>query len=180
MIKTYSSEGIVLSRKNYSEADRILTIYSRHEGKIRLLAKGVRKPKSRKRGHIEVFSKIKFSAIKRMGMDLITEAELINSYDKLRLDLRRTSVAYYLCEVVDKVTREGEKIEVIYNELSDHLSQLEDSVKLKNLRREFVYKVLVGLGFLPEGKDLTDLDKTLSEVTEREISSIRIGRKILT
>lgn len=180
MIKTYSSEGIVLTRKNYGEADRILTVYSRHEGKLRLLAKGVRKPKSRKRGHVEVFSKIKYSAVKRNGMDLITEAELINSYDKLRLDLKRTSVAYYLCEVVDKVTREGENIEIIYEELSAHLSQLEKSGNLKNLRREFVYKILIGLGFLPEGRDLEDLDKTLSEVAEREISSVRIGRQILT
>src|SRR3989344_8334314 len=93
--RTYSSDCIVLSRRNYGEADRILTVYSRHYGKLKLLAKGVRKPKSKKRGHIEVFSRLRFSASKGKGIDIITEAELIEPYDFLRRDLRKTSLAYY-------------------------------------------------------------------------------------
>jgi len=61
--KTYSSEGIILSRKNYGEADRILTVFSKNYGKVTLLAKGIRKLISKKRGHLEIFSEVKFSAV---------------------------------------------------------------------------------------------------------------------
>ena len=60
--RSYTSEGIVLARRNYGEADRILVIYSKNFGRVSYMAKGVRRPKSRKRGHIEVFNYIKFQA----------------------------------------------------------------------------------------------------------------------
>jgi DNA repair protein RecO (recombination protein O) len=74
--KTYKTEGIVLARRNYSEADRIISVFSKGWGRISLLAKSVRKPKSRKRPHIEVFSYITFQAVKGKGIDLVTEVEL--------------------------------------------------------------------------------------------------------
>ena len=73
--RSYSSDGIILSRKNYGEADRILIVLSKNFGKLSLLAKGIRKIKSKKRGHLEIFSKIKFSAVKGHGFDLMTEAD---------------------------------------------------------------------------------------------------------
>lgn len=180
MIKSYSGEGVVLSRKNGGEADRIITLYTKHHGKVRLLAKGVRKPKSKKRGHIEVFSKIKFSAVKGKSMDLVTEAELLESYDLLRQDLTKTTVAYYFCEVIDKVTREDEKNDNIYDDLIAYLKKIESTTKLKSLRSEFVASILIKLGFLTEVKESQNIDSLLSEVTEREINSVRIGKQVLT
>jgi len=93
--RRYSSDAIILSRKNYGEADRFLTVYSKNFGKLRLLAKGVRRPKSKKRGHIEVFSQLKFSASKGKGIDLITEAETIASFEVIRKDLKKVTVGNY-------------------------------------------------------------------------------------
>ena len=75
-LRTYSSEGIVLSRKNYGEADRILVILSKNFGKLSLLAKGIRKIKSKKRGSLEIFCQIKFSAVNGHGFDIMTLQEL--------------------------------------------------------------------------------------------------------
>src|SRR3990167_232676 len=93
--RNYTSEGIVLARKNYGEADRIIVIYSKHFGKLRLLAKGVRRPKSRKRGHIEVFSRLKFQVSRGKGMDLITEAEIIQNFSEIRKSLKKVTVAFF-------------------------------------------------------------------------------------
>jgi|SRR3989344_6966766 len=177
--RSYSSDGVVLSRRNYGEADRILTVYSRNYGKLNLLAKGVRKPKSKKRGHIEVFSRIRFSASRGTGLDFLTEAETVDSFESVRKDLRRTSLAYYFCEVVSKITREEEKNEQIFDNFIDNLSLLSKRSDLKSIRRYFVFKMLVILGFWPENKKLDDVDRVLSEVTEREMSSVRIGKKML-
>ncbi|KKP34486.1 MAG: repair protein RecO protein [Candidatus Woesebacteria bacterium GW2011_GWE2_31_6] len=166
-IRTYSSEGIILARKNYSEADRILTCFSKSYGKISLLAKGIRKLKSKKRGHLEVFSHIKFSASRGHGMDII------------RTNLNKISLAYYFCEVITKITREDEIHNNVFNLLTVFLCRLENETKLKKLRHEFLYELLKELGYWPENKKLIDADMVLEEVVERQINSFRVGKKIL-
>ena len=143
------------------------------------MAKGVRKPKSKKRGHIEVFSRLRFSASKGKGIDIITEAELIEPYDFLRRDLRKTSLAYYFCEVVEKITREEERNENVFEEFAGSLKLLTNGVNLKELRKNFVIRLLILQGFLAENLKVDDIDKTLAEVTEREMSSYRVGKRIL-
>lgn len=177
--RTYSSEAVVLSRKNYGEADRILTVFSRHFGKLRLLAKGVRKPRSRKRGHIEVFSRIRFSVSKGNWLDIITEAELIDSYDIIRKDLKKVAVAYYICEVMNYATREEEKNQDIFEKLVFYLSLIGRENKLGIIRKQFVYDILVDLGFWPKGKILQNPDLMIEEIIERKLGSARVGKKVL-
>ncbi|MFN2162508.1 MAG: DNA repair protein RecO, partial [Candidatus Promineifilaceae bacterium] len=57
--RTYRTEAIVLKRSDFGEADRLLTLYSKEFGKIRAIAKGARKPQSRKTGHVELFMRSK-------------------------------------------------------------------------------------------------------------------------
>jgi DNA repair protein RecO (recombination protein O) len=78
--RSYTSEGIVLARKNYGEADRIISVFSKDKGRIAFIAKGTRRPKSRKRGHIEIFNRVKFQAVTGRGLDIITEAEVIDDF----------------------------------------------------------------------------------------------------
>ncbi|OGM58332.1 DNA repair protein RecO [Candidatus Woesebacteria bacterium RIFCSPLOWO2_01_FULL_39_10] len=177
---SYSSEGIVLARRNYSEADRILVIFTKNFGKLSFLAKGVRKPKSRKRGHIEVFSHIRFSASQGKGLDLITETETISSYKVIRSSLKKVSVAYFLMEVVGRLSQEEEKNQEFYELILKNLELLCDTNSLKSLRKEFIYKSLVLLGFWPKQRMMGDADQALEEVLERKLSTIRVGRKLLT
>ncbi len=177
--RSYSSEGIVLSRKNYGEADRILIVISKEFGKLSLLAKGIRKIKSKKRGHLEIFSKIKFSAVSGHGMDIITEAETIDDFAGVRVNLNKISLAYYFCEVLYKITHEGEKSTSIYSLLSTVLKQLEKETGLKKLRLKFIYDLLTNMGYWPEGKKLIDADIVLDDVVERKINSVRVGKQVL-
>lgn len=177
--RTYASEGIILSRKNYGEADRILVCISKHFGKLSLLAKGIRKIKSKKRGHVEIFSKIKFSAVHSHGMDILTEAETINDFSIIRVNLNKVSLAYYFCEVVNKITHEDGRPSVIFQLLSSALEELGQITKLKQLRLKFIYNLLTEMGYWPEGKKLTDADIVLGDVIERKLSSVRVGKKML-
>ncbi len=176
---SYSSEGIVLSRKNYGEADRILSVFSKDFGKLSLLAKGIRKIKSKKRGHLEIFSKIKFSAINGKGMDIMTEAQTIDDYSGVRINLNKISLAYYFCEVVNKITQEDGRASTVYSLLSTALVQLEKEIELKILRINFIYDLLINMGYWPEGKKLIDADIVLDDVVERKINSVRVGKQIL-
>lgn len=176
--RSYTSEGVVLAKKNYGEADKILVIFSKKFGKVSLIAKSIRRPKSRKRGHLEVFNKITFQGIKGQGLDLLTEAEVIDDYKHLRQDLKRVSVAYYFCEVVGKITHEGEAHEDVYLLLASSLQRLQTEKQLKSFRLDFIFKLLTILGYWPKDKTLIDHDNVLEEVIERSINSMRVGKII--
>jgi DNA repair protein RecO (recombination protein O) len=177
--RSYSSEGIVLSRKNYGEADRILIVLSKDFGKVSLIAKGIRRIKSKKRGHLEIFSKIKFSAVHGQGMDVMIEATTLNDFSGVRTNLNKISLAYYFCEVVNKITHEDEQRSSVFNLLSLALEELGETIELKKLRLKFIHDLLTSMGYWPEGEKIIDADIVLDDVLERKINSIRVGKKVL-
>jgi len=179
MDKRYTSSGIVLVRRNYSEADRIIKIFTPDRGKVTLLAKGIRKLKSRKRGSLEVFSKIKFSASQTKTFDIITEVDAQDLYNEIRASLRRSSLAYYFVEVVEKITADSQRHELVYEYLVEFMERLKTSKSLKTLRMEFVYKILVCLGFWPSERKIENADSVLAAVLERNVNSVRVGKAVL-
>lgn len=179
-MRSYSSEGIVLARKNYGEADRILVVFTRKFGKLSFIAKGIRRPTSRKRGHLEVFNYFKFSASKGRGLDIITEAEVIYSYQKIRKNLKKTALSYYMTEVLGKVLHENEPHEEIFLLMLQNLDKVSKESNLKQIRLEFIEKLLVLLGFWPIDKPLDNPDIKLEEVLERKLNSVRVGKKLLS
>ena len=179
MRRSYVDEAIVLARRNFSEADRILSVFSKGHGRLSLLAKGVRRPASRKRGHIEVFNRIKFQAVKGRGLDMMTEAEIIDSFEMVRKDLKKVALAYYFMEVIGRTIHEEEKNVELYSLLQNYLEKLKEEKKLLSLRKDFVYQVLTILGFWPRGRELENPDAKLEEVTERQLNSARVGKKLV-
>lgn len=178
--RIYSSTGIILARSRFGEADRIITIFTKDFGKLSFIAKGVRRPKSRKRGHLEVFNHIKFSAASGKGFDTLVEAEIIDNFSDLRKDLRRVSVLYYFVEVINRSLEEEASNQDIFNLLLSNIRALSASRNLKKMRLDFAVEVLEKLGFWPKGFGLKDPDKKLEEVIERKLGSIRVGRKLTT
>jgi len=175
----FSSEGVVLGRRNFGEADRILSIYSKDHGRISLIAKGIRRPKSKKRGHLEIFSLVRFQAVATHGIDLMTEAEISDDFKEIRKSLPKVSLAYYFMEVVGKITHEGEPNIELYNLIFTSLEKLKAASGLKELRLDFIKKLLILTGYWPEDKKMNNPDESLEEVIERQIYSERVGRRIL-
>jgi DNA repair protein RecO (recombination protein O) len=175
----YTSEGIVLARKNYGEADRILSIYTKDRGRVSLIAKGARRPASRKRGHIEIFNLVKFQAVSGRGLDMMTEAEVTEDFKEIRRSLKKISLAYYLMEVVGRITHEGEPNTQLFNLIVENLIKLKTTKELKKLRLNFVLNLLVLTGYWPEGKILPNADEELENVIERQIASLRVGKRML-
>jgi len=176
---SYSGEGIVLGRKNYGEADRILSVYSKDHGRIALIAKGIRRPKSKKRGHLEVFSLVKFQANSGHGIDMITEVDIADDFKEIRKSLPKVSLAYYFMEVIGKITHESEKNEELFDLILENLNKLKTETKLKEMRLDFILKLLTTMGYWPYGQKLSNPDEALEEVIERQIYSERVGKRML-
>lgn len=154
-------------------------LYTEKFGKKTYLAKGVRKLKSKKRGGLEVFSFIKFSAVSAKGYEILTETELINAFPLIRNDLKRMSLAYYFSEIIGRISSENQPNTEAYDLLLTTLTNLTKSNDLKGLRRDFVLNSLVIFGFWEKDRKITDPDILLSQVLERELNSVRVGKKVL-
>ena len=102
--RTYQTEAIIIKKVKLGEADRILTLYTPHLGKIQAVAKGVRRPKSKMAGHLELLTHSQVSLARGRNLDTITGSQTINSFLPLKSDLWLTSCALYATELVDQFT----------------------------------------------------------------------------
>jgi DNA repair protein RecO (recombination protein O) len=110
----YKDEGIVLKTIKLGEADRIVTLLTRENGKVRAVAKGIRKTKSRFGGRLEPFTQAHLLIYKGRNLDTITSVDILNSFDSVRKDYLRLTSAAALVEVVEKITPDRERSIPIY------------------------------------------------------------------
>jgi DNA repair protein RecO (recombination protein O) len=104
--RTLKVEAIILQHSDWGEADRILRLFTREQGKLRAIAKGARKMQSRKAGHLEPFMRSKLVLAKGHDLWIVTQAELIEPYSKLRENLESTARVAYVIELLDRLTYE--------------------------------------------------------------------------
>ena len=145
----YRTEAIILRRSDYGEADRILTLYTPRFGKRRAIAKGVRKTTSRLAGHIELFTRVQLMLAEGRNLDIVTQAQIIAPYRDLRLDLERISYAYYIAELLDKLTTDEEGQSPAYALLAETLDALDTAPRPELAVRRFELRLLTLIGYRP-------------------------------
>lgn len=146
----YKTEGLLLRRHNLGEADRILTIFSPDLGKIRAVAKGVRRGKSKLAGHLEPFVVTKLQIAKGRNLDIITSAQGQYHYRLASAELERLALAHLLLEICDRVLTEQEPHGQAYSLLNECLAALESGVDPELIRHYFYVKLLDSMGHRPE------------------------------
>lgn len=106
--------GVILKRSNFNESDKIITIFTKEYGKIRSLAKGVRKIKSRRAPHLELFNQVEIYIHHGQTFDLITEAATIENYSGLKKELKLSGYLFYISEILDRILPENQPHEEVY------------------------------------------------------------------
>lgn len=148
--RLYRTEAVVLSRTDYSEADRIFTLYTPKLGKIRVIGKGVRRPNSRLGPHLEYFSRCQLMLAKGRDLDVITGAETIDSHIELRSDLDALGHASHMAELLNRLTEERQEQERAYDLLSQSLRFVCDGVNPFVVTRYYEFALTNLLGYRPE------------------------------
>jgi len=149
--RSFRAEAVVLRHANWGEADRILTLYTREQGKLRAIAKGARKIRSRKAGHLEPFTHITLQLARSRELAIVTQVETIDSYLPLRDDLTRTGYASYVMELLDRFTYEQEGGNPsLFNLLVDTLARLCGTAEVWAVVRYYEMRLLDFLGFRPQ------------------------------
>jgi DNA repair protein RecO len=181
-VRTYKEEGIILSRRNLGEADRILTILTKYHGKISAIAKGVRRIKSKKAPYLDQLSCASLVLAKGKDLDLVVEASSIEAFPEIKKNLYASATALYGAELVNSLTVErveGKNVFLLFLEFLREIAKLSDFKKLISLLLAFEVKLLFALGFWSQRefrigvreKEILDfsLRKNLSETKELEI-----------
>jgi DNA repair protein RecO (recombination protein O) len=144
-------EALVLKHADWGEADRILTLFTRQQGKIRALGKSVRKIRSRRAGHLEPFTHVTLQLAKSRDLPIITQAETINAFMPLRENLDMIGHASYILELLDKFTyEEGENLS-LFNLLVSTFERLANpELDPLLVLRYYEVRLLDYTGFRPE------------------------------
>ncbi|MEX2555904.1 MAG: DNA repair protein RecO [Actinomycetota bacterium] len=105
----YPEQGIILRTMRLGEADRIVTLMTQGSGKVRAVAKGVRKTKSRFGGRLEPFTHVDVLLYRGRELDIVTQCEVISPFRAVREDYSRFAAGEAILEVTDKVAEERER-----------------------------------------------------------------------
>jgi DNA repair protein RecO (recombination protein O) len=147
--RSFRCDAIVLKRHDFGEADRIVVLFTRQRGKLRAVAKGVRRTTSRVAGHIELFTHVELQMAQGRDLDLITQAESRNPFRALREDLERTSHAYLVAELADTLTEDAEEQPELFDLLVQTFDALQTTADPRQVVDHFQVLLLGILGFRP-------------------------------
>jgi len=138
----------VLRERDYAEADRILTLLT-PGGKVTVMAKGVRRPTSRKTGHLGLFNRAEIMLAQGRNMDLVTQAQALEVFEELWHDLLRFTYACYAAELVDRFVPEDEGSSDLYDLLVSALRWFSTGDDLRLWCRYFELSLLRQTGYAP-------------------------------
>ncbi|MFC1906942.1 DNA repair protein RecO [Chloroflexota bacterium] len=163
--RNYQTEAIIIKKTKLGEADRILTLYTPHLGKIQGVAKGVRRPKSRMAGHLELLTHSQVSLARGRNLDTIIGSQTINSFLDLKTDLWLSACALYVTELVNQFTPDHVENRSLFDLLLETMHLLCQTGGNELILRYFELHLLNAVGYRPELRHCVSCQQPLEATT---------------
>lgn len=176
-----NTEGIILKRHNFGEADRVITVLTDRFGKISIAARGVRRITSRRAGNVELLNRVNLQLFKGKGYTLI-EAQSLETFETLKSNLTLSTIAFHLIELTDKLLLEDQPTKKAYSLLLTALRFLENSPR-QIFVRAFEIKMLSLAGFWSVDRlhevdeEVRGLLTKIEKLSFKEIAEIELTQK---
>jgi DNA repair protein RecO (recombination protein O) len=148
--REYQTEAVIIRKIKLGEADRILALYTSDLGKIEAVAKGVRRPKSKMAGHLELLTHSQIRLARGRNLDTIIGSQTVESYLALKNDLWLTSCGLYVAELVNQFTPERVADPELFHLLVDTLDRLSHASNTELVLRYFEVCLLYKAGYRPQ------------------------------
>ncbi|MCH7735955.1 MAG: DNA repair protein RecO [Chloroflexi bacterium] len=148
--RTYRCEAIILGYTPLREADLLVTMFTRDQGKVKAVAKGARRSTSKLVGHLEPLTVVRMSMAHGRNMDIISQAEVIRSFSELKEDLTAIAKGQYLAELVDGFGAEASANPGLFQLMIDTLGAVEADSASDMPLRFFELHLLQVSGLMPE------------------------------
>jgi DNA repair protein RecO (recombination protein O) len=148
--RLYGCQAIVIRRRDFGEADRLLTLVTDRHGKLRVIAKGVRRTQSRMAGHLEPFARSSLLIARGRNLDIVTQAQVIEPFLALRESEVAIAHAGYWADVIDALTVEHQENLAAFATLRGALAAANRGEDLFLTTRVVETELLIATGFAPE------------------------------
>lgn len=148
--RNFQTEALIIKKTKLGEADRILSLYTPKLGKIQAVAKGVRRPRSKMSGHLELITHSLISLARGRNIDTVTNTRTITAFLPLKSDLLRGAAALYTAELVDRFTADHIENEPLYELLLATWQNLAETGDIETTLRAFELHLLETVGYRPE------------------------------
>ena len=169
--RSYDTEAIVLDRRPFGEADRILVVFTPQYGRLDLIAKGASKTKSRSGPYLDLCSWVRLELAVGRDLDVVRSVQPVRMFPSLGTDLERYCHASYFVELVKTLTQVDEPHAGIFDLLSRSLVLLDEGVDPWVITRHFELSILNELGYQPQlftcvgcGEEITATTNAFSAV----------------
>ncbi|MXW69473.1 MAG: DNA repair protein RecO [Acidimicrobiia bacterium] len=149
MSKISHQEGIVLRSYPFGEADRVVVLLSPERGKLRTVARGVRRVRSRLRGRLEPFCRVELVLHRGRELDLITSVTVVSAYPELRTDLDRLLAASTMVNAADGVSQAEQSSQALFGLLAESLEVLSQAEDIPGLTTAFLLRLAEVVGVAP-------------------------------
>lgn len=146
-MKVSQTEAIVLAARDYGEADKIITLFTREHGKIGGLARNAKKSRKRFGGSLEIFARLSVQIVLKEGLSRLECADLITVFPHIREDLAKIGYGGYACELVDRLLPEAQPSARLYRLIVSFLEYLDANPAVADDRRFFEVNFLNILGY---------------------------------
>lgn len=178
-MRSFKTEGIIIKRRNYGEADRLLTVLTKNNGKIQVKATGIRRIASRRSPHVELLNHSTLGLYRGRSMAILTEAETIDNFSPIKNNLEKIGHAYHFCELIDGLCPENQENTKVFYLIKNILSNLSlgNTISI----REFEIELLSILGYLDKDDMSTqrfDMRPFIENILERKLKSCHIFAKL--
>lgn len=148
---SFRVSAVVLRHSEMGEADRLLTLYTREQGKIRAVAKGARKVTSRKAGHLEPFTHVTLQLAQGRDLMIVTQAETVDAFLGIGENLTKMGYASYVFELLDRLVYEDDGGNPgVFKMLLETLKRIETESDAWTAVRYFEMRLLDHVGFRPQ------------------------------
>jgi DNA repair protein RecO (recombination protein O) len=159
--RIYVTDAIVLSRFDFGEADRILTLITPEYGKLKAIAKGIRRQKSRIGGSLEPFAELRVQLARGRTFDVVTQVTVGHAWLRLRDNLESAATAWYLAELADRSLEERHAAEPLYALLHRAYELLDAGMGPGRVARWYEMHLAAELGVRPELERCVECDRLL-------------------
>jgi len=159
--RLYVTDAIVLSRFDYGEADRIMTLFTPTYGKFKAIAKGVRRTKSRLGGSLEPLAELRVALARGRTFDVVTQVQVTHAWLRLRDSLESAATAWYLAELADRSMEERHEAQGLYVLLKHAYELLDAGMDAGRVARWYEMRLADELGMRPEVDRCVECDRML-------------------
>lgn len=174
MTRSFKTEAFVLRKKNLLNKDILVILFTKSNGKLPVIAKGVKKLTSRRSPHLQTGNLINVHLHKKGERIYLEETGLISGFSELKKSRDKITDMYRFFYVLEKLLPENQSEDIVYNLTISYLIELSQSITKNILIYKYFNRLLRSLGYVSEDHDETETEAIISDLINEKLPVFNI------